>query len=158
MVFSPYQSIPANVFGANGTLRNSPTFLLCPGSISTLDDSCWQFLSCRPAHVLICISESRLQVPDCRLCLRAVPRSRLSACLFSWCFCSFCDCLRVYYNFPADEMSSNLKLEAKHEKILKDLVKLPDNRRCADCDSLVSAVRHIFSSESFSHQIYFPSK
>jgi len=30
--------------------------------------------------------------------------------------------------------------DAKHERALKALLKLPDNRRCADCDTLVSFV------------------
>lgn len=29
------------------------------------------------------------------------------------------------------------RLDVKHERILRSLLKLPDNRRCADCDTLV---------------------
>lgn len=31
----------------------------------------------------------------------------------------------------------NRNLDAKHEKILKALLRLPDNRKCAVCDTLV---------------------
>lgn len=34
-------------------------------------------------------------------------------------------------------------LEAKHEKILKELVRRPENKRCADCDTTVRAYRHV---------------
>jgi len=33
------------------------------------------------------------------------------------------------------------RLDAKHERILRALLKLPDNRRCADCDTLVCGGR-----------------
>lgn len=32
---------------------------------------------------------------------------------------------------------SSRALEAKHEKILKELVRRPENKRCADCDTTV---------------------
>lgn len=40
----------------------------------------------------------------------------------------------------ADMLGNKKNLEAKHEKIIKDLLRLGDNRRCVDCDSIVSMV------------------
>lgn len=34
---------------------------------------------------------------------------------------------------------SSRALEAKHERILKELVRRPENKRCADCDTTVRA-------------------
>ena len=39
---------------------------------------------------------------------------------------------------PFNMASSAARQDAKHERALKALLKLPDNRRCADCDTLVS--------------------
>lgn len=40
---------------------------------------------------------------------------------------------------------SSSKLDAKHERTLKALLKLPDNRRCAVCESLVSGLHRVLA-------------
>lgn len=39
---------------------------------------------------------------------------------------------------------SSRALEAKHEKILKELVRRPENKRCADCDTTVRAWMRVY--------------
>ena len=40
---------------------------------------------------------------------------------------------------------SSSKLDAKHERMLKALLKLPDNRRCAVCESLVRGSHRVLA-------------
>ena len=36
-------------------------------------------------------------------------------------------------------MDSKARQEQRHDKILKELLRLPDNKRCFDCDGVVRA-------------------
>ena len=47
--------------------------------------------------------------------------------------------------FTFKRKMANKNLEAKHEKILKALLRLPENKRCAVCDTLVRLAKSIFN-------------